>query len=301
MDMAGVVWQRDESFDEEGYAEQSQSHYFDNEWGDYVAVYYNPYAGEWHWSYLQGGPLVSSGHSGFSRSEEEAKQMALNTYWAAGGSRDLDGSIWQSASRKKAVRQRAAGWIARNPNLSDETGRMARSFGNGMYAVVADSSLERAGQRDVYEWIVVRDTPSGRALVDRRAWYVSGVSGPDVVASGKASSFDEGMGSATMAAMEKTAIRQTAASGRHYLWQGPAECGCSLMDGRCLKHQGMMARIYNAWNSGDPEVQDVIWSMQDGYGEPGFTPGQGYDFSGIRDSSQETVEAMLLAVSEFGY
>lgn len=30
-----------------------------------------------------------------------------------------------------------------------------------------------------------------------------------------------------------------------------------------------------------------IWDLQDGYGEAGFTPPQGYDWSGIRDSSPE--------------
>jgi hypothetical protein len=35
-----------------------------------------------------------------------------------------------------------------------------------------------------------------------------------------------------------------------------------------------------------------IWRIQDGYGEPGLTPPQGIDWSGIRDSSHAAIEAM---------
>lgn len=40
------------------------------------------------------------------------------------------------------------------------------------------------------------------------------------------------------------------------------------------------------------EAANLIWSEQDGYGCPGYTPVQGYDWSGIRDSSEEAKEAM---------
>jgi hypothetical protein len=36
-----------------------------------------------------------------------------------------------------------------------------------------------------------------------------------------------------------------------------------------------------------------IWAIQDGYGEAGFTPEQGWDWSGIRDSSPEALTDML--------
>ena len=35
------------------------------------------------------------------------------------------------------------------------------------------------------------------------------------------------------------------------------------------------------------EILDRTWKLQDGYGEPGFIPPQGWDWSGIRDSSDE--------------
>jgi hypothetical protein len=36
-----------------------------------------------------------------------------------------------------------------------------------------------------------------------------------------------------------------------------------------------------------------IWASQDGYGEPGYTPEQGWDWSGIRDSSPDAMAVML--------
>jgi predicted RNA-binding Zn-ribbon protein involved in translation (DUF1610 family) len=38
------------------------------------------------------------------------------------------------------------------------------------------------------------------------------------------------------------------------------------------------------------------WEIQDGYGEPGFTPPQGWDWSGIRDSSEEAIRDMAACV-----
>jgi hypothetical protein len=35
-----------------------------------------------------------------------------------------------------------------------------------------------------------------------------------------------------------------------------------------------------------------IWKIQDGYGAPGFKPAQGFDWSGIRDSEEETIWRM---------
>lgn len=36
-----------------------------------------------------------------------------------------------------------------------------------------------------------------------------------------------------------------------------------------------------------------IWSLTDAYGKKGFMPGQGYDWSGIRDSSVEQIWEMF--------
>lgn len=49
----------------------------------------------------------------------------------------------------------------------------------------------------------------------------------------------------------------------------------------------------------DPIAFNRIWAIQDGYGERGFTPPQGYDWSGIRDSSDEARAAMYAVASEF--
>lgn len=37
----------------------------------------------------------------------------------------------------------------------------------------------------------------------------------------------------------------------------------------------------------EKELMDKSWAMQDGYGEVGYTPPQGWDWSGIRDSTDE--------------
>lgn len=43
----------------------------------------------------------------------------------------------------------------------------------------------------------------------------------------------------------------------------------------------------------DTDAADDIWDLQDGYGEPGYTPEQGWDWSGIRDSTPEAKTRML--------
>lgn len=43
---------------------------------------------------------------------------------------------------------------------------------------------------------------------------------------------------------------------------------------------------------GDATDAVRIWSLQDGYGEPGYTPAQGIDWSGVRDSSERATAAM---------
>ena len=39
-----------------------------------------------------------------------------------------------------------------------------------------------------------------------------------------------------------------------------------------------------------------IWAHQDGYGEPGYTPPQGHDWSGIRDSSDDAKALIMRRV-----
>lgn len=44
------------------------------------------------------------------------------------------------------------------------------------------------------------------------------------------------------------------------------------------------------------EVMEAAWAHQDGYGEPGYTPPQGWDWSGIRDSSDAAQVNMAQAI-----
>lgn len=73
-------------------------------------------------------------------------------------------------------------------------------------------------------------------------------------------------------------------------------CGCSLMEGRCAPHAAMVREIHEAWVNGTAEAGQAIWAYSDGYGSPGFIPEQGYDWSGIRDSSTDAIEAMWKAL-----
>lgn len=72
-------------------------------------------------------------------------------------------------------------------------------------------------------------------------------------------------------------------------------CGCSL-SGRCEQHARMMRAIRQVWDNADNRLCRRIWNKSDGYGAPGFVPPQGYDWSGIRDSSPQGVEAMFAAL-----
>lgn len=62
----------------------------------------------------------------------------------------------------------------------------------------------------------------------------------------------------------------------------------------------MLVEIDRVWR--DPATSDVLserlWSVQGGYGIPGFMPVQGYDWSGIRDSSDESINARYAAIRE---
>ena len=82
-----------------------------------------------------------------------------------------------------------------------------------------------------------------------------------------------------------------------------AQCQCSIMEGRCDEHGAMMREIHALWNKPapfDPAVGaacDIIRSLADGYGYPGsMIDLDTYDWSGVRDSSVEGVEAMWKAI-----
>lgn len=79
-----------------------------------------------------------------------------------------------------------------------------------------------------------------------------------------------------------------------YLYRGPQPCGCNMDDGYCSEHSGMLKSIRDAvWNGQCPaSLFDAVWALSDGYGEQGFVPEQGYDWSAIRDSSLDAIEAM---------
>jgi hypothetical protein len=58
-----------------------------------------------------------------------------------------------------------------------------------------------------------------------------------------------------------------------------------------------LAKIHFACD--DPTAAARIWGQQDGYGEVGVTPEQGWDWSGIRDSSPEALDRMYAIATEF--
>lgn len=46
----------------------------------------------------------------------------------------------------------------------------------------------------------------------------------------------------------------------------------------------------------DDTASGIAWDLQDGYGVAGYTPAQGWDWSGIRDSSPATVRDIAVAL-----
>ena len=74
-------------------------------------------------------------------------------------------------------------------------------------------------------------------------------------------------------------------------------CLCSIANGRCEKHSAMMKEIRAVWDSGSDDGPDVLRSLADGYGYPGsMIEMDTYDWSGIRDSSEASVENMWKAI-----
>lgn len=62
----------------------------------------------------------------------------------------------------------------------------------------------------------------------------------------------------------------------------------------------MMQQIQAAWTDkyATLGLLKALWSTQDGYGKAGFMPEQGYDWSGIRDSSSAAVKQMYAMVKK---
>ena len=89
---------------------------------------------------------------------------------------------------------------------------------------------------------------------------------------------------------------------RNVHWDGPDHFhGQTSYDGRTWVN--FSARVDLSWIdlaiTRSVEAYERIWARQDAYGEPGYTPPQGYDWSGIRDSSDEAVEAMVAIAQEY--
>jgi hypothetical protein len=55
------------------------------------------------------------------------------------------------------------------------------------------------------------------------------------------------------------------------------------------------------WTEGLGVVVEDLWSYSDGYGGEGYIPEQGYDWSGIRDSSPAAVARMFKVATANGF
>jgi hypothetical protein len=62
----------------------------------------------------------------------------------------------------------------------------------------------------------------------------------------------------------------------------------------------MLKAIHKAWNDVDSSTETLValWAESDGYGEQGYVPEQGYDWSGIRDSSEGAIRSMWERLQE---
>jgi hypothetical protein len=81
---------------------------------------------------------------------------------------------------------------------------------------------------------------------------------------------------------------------RQPTWPHAYPCGCNLDAGYCDVHRSMIATVASVWRdpSTDRAMLSRIWSNTDAYGSPGSVPPQGYDWSGIRDSSPIAIRRM---------
>lgn len=59
--------------------------------------------------------------------------------------------------------------------------------------------------------------------------------------------------------------------------------------------RGLRTLVLNAIY-GDSKLWVRLWKYTDAYGEPGYMPAQGYDWSGFRDSSYAAIRRMATAL-----
>lgn len=65
---------------------------------------------------------------------------------------------------------------------------------------------------------------------------------------------------------------------------------------RTEKQREFRRRVLDAVYNGGDKIWERAWKMQDGYGTPGYTPPQGIDWSGIRDSSYYAIKRIASIV-----
>lgn len=87
-------------------------------------------------------------------------------------------------------------------------------------------------------------------------------------------------------------------------WQSSYNCGCNT-EGRCARHRIMVRHIHTAVWHAEPggteafaDLFERVWAESNGYGAPGTVPSQGYDWSGIRDSTPSAIERMYAIAAE---
>ncbi len=73
-------------------------------------------------------------------------------------------------------------------------------------------------------------------------------------------------------------------------------CGCSLENGRCVDHAAKMRAIHVAYYAGDVSFARRVYAASDGFGPHTDPDSVGWDWSGIRDSTTDAVDAMFAMV-----
>lgn len=81
----------------------------------------------------------------------------------------------------------------------------------------------------------------------------------------------------------------------HFGHDDPAPAGtCGYCDTAPL-----MKPLYDAYFGADKAARALIYALADGYGEPGTIPPQGYDWSGVRDSTPAARRRMAAALKAY--
>jgi hypothetical protein len=96
--------------------------------------------------------------------------------------------------------------------------------------------------------------------------------------------------------MRQTEYRNIKIAGKHVTGESKYGSGWVKFSG-CLP----LMRIAHCFYNANAYTSNRIWSAQDGYGTPGFVPGQGYDWSGIRDSSVGAIAVMDAIAIEWNH